>query len=400
LKATLVAFSVTNFKAKAMYRELKNLFNITRLKDDLHEIYFNQVIETFAISLISIFVPIYLLDRGFSLLDSFSFMLVYWGAMFLFAPVAAQVSSRLGFKHTIIYRAPLLVFYFSMLFFLEYFSGFLLFIALLGGFSAILYWISTNAEFVKAADGEKSAKQVGYLNALPQISAVAAPLISAVLLSAFGFPPVFILVIILIAVSQVPFLLTSDYKEKFIMKMRKSWLFLDRRFFFLFLVQGVIFSNDFLLWSIFVYQKFGIISAGKTASLYGAGMAIFTIITGKVSSAGRRRKSMLVAGSIGYAFTCIARISTSTPLEALLISMLAGIFTTLISIPIYVEFCSRAKKEGVLNWVVFRDFWLASGRVTFMLLSIAIIMLCPENALFAGFALAGMFSILLVLLAK
>lgn len=383
-----------------MYRELKNLFSITRLKDDLHEIYFNQVIETFAISLISIFVPIYLLEKGFPLMTAFSFMLVYWGAMFLFTPIAAEISSRIGFKHTIICRAPLLVFYFSMLFFLDYFSGILLFIALLGGFSAILYWVATNAEFVKAADGEKSAKQVGYLNALPQISAVAAPIISAFLLSAFGFSPVFMIVIILIAVSQVPFLLTSDYKEKFVMKMRKSWLFLDRRFFALFAIQGVIFSNDFLIWSIFVYQKFGIISAGLAASVYGAGMVVFTIIIGRASSESRRRKSMLIAGSIGYTFTCVARISTSTPLEALLISMLAGIFTTLISMPIYVEFCGRAKKEGVLNWVVFRDFWLASGRVAFMLLSIALIILSLENVLFAGFAIAGIFSILLVLLAK
>ncbi|MCX6815138.1 MAG: MFS transporter [Candidatus Aenigmarchaeota archaeon] len=383
-----------------MYRELKSLFELNRLRDDLHEIYFNQIIETFAISLISVFIPIYLLTKGFSLLTSFSFMLVYWGAMFLFTPIAAEISSKIGFKHTIIYRAPLLIFYFSMLFFLDYFSSILLFIALLGGFSAILYWVSTNAEFVKSADGEKSAKQVSYLNALPQISAVAAPLISALILTTLGFSVIFLIVIILIIISQIPFLLTSDYKERFSLKLRQSWLFLDKRFFALFMIQGVIFSNDFLLWSIFVYQKFGIISAGLTASLYGAGMALFTVIIGKVSSEAHKRKNMLILGSIGYAFTCIIRISTATPLEAFLISMLAGIFTTLISIPIYVEFSSRAKKEGVLNWVTFRDFWLASGRVMFMLGSMFILIFFSENALVAGFALAAVASILLVLLAK
>jgi len=383
-----------------MYRELKNLFQITRLKDDMHEIYFNQVIETFAISLISIFVPIYLLENGFPLIAAFSFMLTYWGAMFLFAPIAAEISSRIGFKHTIIGRAPLLILYFSLLFLLGYVSDYILFVAMLGGFCSILYWVSTNAEFVKAADEERSAKQIGYLNALPQISAVAAPLISAVILTTLGFPIIFLIVIALIVVSQVPFLLTSDYKEKFTLKMRKSWLFLDKRFFALFAIQGVIFSNDFLFWGVFVFQKFGLISAGLTASLYGAGMAIFTVIIGKVSSESHKRRNMLILGAIGYAFISIVRISTATPMEAFLISMLAGIFTTLISMPIYVEFSGCAKKEGILNWVTFRDFWLAAGRFGFTLAAMVLLMVFSENVFFAGFALAAMASILLVLLAK
>jgi MFS family permease len=383
-----------------MYREIKRMFDLANLRDDMHEIYFNQVIETFAISLISIFIPIYLLSKGYPLATAFSFMLVYWGAMFLFTPIAAEISSRIGFKHAIIYRAPLLIFYYSMLFLLEYFSSVLLFIALLGGFSAILYWVATNAEFVKSSDSANTAKQIGYMNALPQASAVAAPLISAVLLTTTGFSLVFLIVIILLAISQIPFLLTSDYKERFSMKMRKSWLFLDRRFFFLFLIQGIIFSNDFLIWNIFVYQRFGLLSAGLTASLYGAGMAIFTVVIGKASSKTSGRRSMLIAGAIGYALTSIARISIGTPMEAFLISVLAGIFTTLISIPIYLEFSQRAKKEGVLNWVTFRDFWLASGRVVFMLLSMALLILLHEDVLLAGFALASIASIFLVLLAK
>jgi hypothetical protein len=215
-----------------------------------------------------------------------------------------------------------------------------------------------------------------------------------------GFPIVFTIVIILIAISQLPFLLTSDYKEGFRLKMKESWLFLDRRFFALFLIQGVIFSNDFLIWTVFVYQKFGLISAGLTASLYGAGMVAFTLIIGRASSNAGSRKNMLMLGSIGYAFLCILRISTSTITEVILISMLAGMFTTMISIPIYVAFTERAKKSGILNWVTFRDFWLASGRVVFMLLAISFLAFSTENVFYVGFTIAAVFSILLVLLAR
>ncbi len=399
MKATLVAFCHKFIRSKIMYRQLKNMFELSRLKDDLHEIYFNQVIETFAISLVSIFIPIYLLDNGFSVLESFTFMLVYWGAMFLFTPIAAEISSKIGFKHTIIYRAPLLIVFFSTLLFIEYLSSIILFIALLGGFSSILYWVSTNAEFVKNTSDSSQSKQIGYLNALPQISATVAPLISAFILTVLGFPMLFVIVISLVIISQIPFLLTGDYKEKFSVR-KGEWLFLDKRFSLLFLIQGVIFSNEFLTWNVFIFQKFGLISMGLSATLFGAGMAVFTFFVGNVSSNSRRRRNILIIGALGYTLTCIVRISTTTPLEAILISLLAGIFTTLVSLPIYSEFCGRAKKDRVINWVTFRDVWLASGRVTFVLLASTALLLDVQNFFSIAFFAAGMFSLLLLFLVK
>jgi MFS family permease len=381
-----------------MYRELRNLFNITRLKNEMGEIYFNQVIETFAISLISIFIPIYLLDKGFSLVSAFSFMLVYWGAMFLLTPMAAEICSKIGFKHTIIYRAPLLIFYFSLLYFVQYLSDFLFFIAFLGGFCAILYWVATNAEFVKNADQVNEAKQVGYLTALPQISAVAAPLMGAFLLSQLGFSPVFMIVMVLIIISQIPFLLTADFREKFSLKMKPSWLMLEKRAFMMFIIQGAIFANDFLLWNIFVYQRFGLLFTGLSATFFGAGMAIFTIFVGKSSGNPAKRKSMLIYGSLGYTMSCIIRLFISTPMEAVLASMLAGIFTTIISVPVYVEFCENAKKGSILNWVVFRDFWLGAGKSLFVIAATIALIFSSQN-IEIGFEIAGMFSILLVFLA-
>ncbi|MEM5812274.1 MAG: MFS transporter [Candidatus Aenigmatarchaeota archaeon] len=381
-----------------MYRQLRTLFNITRLKDEMGEIYFNQVIETFAVSLISIFIPIYLIENGFTIVTSFSFMLVYWGAMFLLTPLAAEISARIGFKHTIIYRAPLLIVFFSLLFFVNYITDFIFFVALLGGFSAILYWVATNAEFVKNSDIVNSAVQVGYLTALPQISATVAPFIGAFLLSKIGFSQVFIIVISLIAISQIPFLLTKDYKKSFSLRMRQSWLFLERKSFAFFIVQGVIFANDFLLWNIFVYQKFGLLFTGLSASFFGAGIAILTLFVGKFSASAQRRRNMLIYGSLGYTLTCIVRLFIETPVEAFLASMLAGIFTTIISVPIYVEFCEKAKKGNMLNWVVFRDFWLGAGKTVFVILT-TITLLYSSQSIAIGFEIAGMFSLLLVFLA-
>jgi hypothetical protein len=77
--------------------------------------------------------------------------------------------------------------------------------------------------------------------------------------------------------------------------------------------------------------------------------------------------------------------------------MLAGIFTTIISVPIYVEFCDTAKKGSILNWVVFRDFWLGAGKTFFIISAIAALILSRDN-IAIGFEIAGMFSLLLLFL--
>ena len=58
-----------------------HMHNIFRLKSELGEIYLNQVIQTFALALIGVFIPIYLLKLGFSLPVVLGFLAVYFLAL-------------------------------------------------------------------------------------------------------------------------------------------------------------------------------------------------------------------------------------------------------------------------------------------------------------------------------
>ncbi len=86
------------------------------IKSELQEVYLNLIIQSFALSLIAIFVPIYLIKLGYSLNQALVFVMVELGMLSFFTPFAVSLAKRFGFKHVILYRAPLIVLYFIALY--------------------------------------------------------------------------------------------------------------------------------------------------------------------------------------------------------------------------------------------------------------------------------------------
>ncbi|MCK5289575.1 MAG: hypothetical protein KAJ56_01410, partial [Candidatus Aenigmarchaeota archaeon] len=73
-----------------------HMHKIHLLKNELSEVYMNLALESFALSLISIFVPIYLLSVGYSFDYMIIFFMIYYGCIGLFAPVSAALANRFG----------------------------------------------------------------------------------------------------------------------------------------------------------------------------------------------------------------------------------------------------------------------------------------------------------------
>ena len=90
-----------------------HLHHIKLIKSEIQEVYLNLIMQSFALSLIAIFVPIYLLKLGYSINHAFGFAMVELGTLSIFSPVAAKMAKRIGFKHMILYRLPLLLLYFA-----------------------------------------------------------------------------------------------------------------------------------------------------------------------------------------------------------------------------------------------------------------------------------------------
>ena len=150
-----------------MQYHLKVLHNLGKVKEDLNELYLNQVLRQIAFSLIGVFVPIYLFSLGFTLETALLFMAVQWASLGLFSLLSAEIGPRVGLKRTIVISTPLYVVYFLTIAVVNMYTPLLLIfsISILGGFTQSLYWTSLHSEFVKNShkihEKEHSRSKIG-----------------------------------------------------------------------------------------------------------------------------------------------------------------------------------------------------------------------------------------------
>ena len=376
-----------------------HMHNIFRLKSELGEIYLNQVIQTFALALIGVFIPIYLLKLGFSLPVVLGFLAVYFLALGGLSPVAARTASKIGLKHVILYRLPALIIYYILLMVAVTLSPStllaglaILLIAFIGGASDSFYWVSLNSEFVKNSKKLHAGEEVGNLLAFPKLAAVAAPLLGAIVLEIAGFSALFILAILLLLTSVAPLFITDDMKTIFSFRLKETWfrprIKIEKKFMKDFLLRGFIFAAETVLWPLWIFLNFNnMIDVGLAATLSGVGMAVFTLGIGKASDRMNKIKLMKLSG-ISYAAVWFLRVFATNIMEMLILSFLGGVLMAAVALTMFASFCDFARERNVLADVVFREVWLNAARIILLLLLI----LMAGSFEFA-FALAGIISL-------
>ena len=86
---------------------------------ELNELYASIAIRSFALSMINIFIPIYLLNLDYSLKQVLIFFVFLTGTHAVTSIHAGKISSKFGFKHAILFSVPLLLIFYLMLYSLE-----------------------------------------------------------------------------------------------------------------------------------------------------------------------------------------------------------------------------------------------------------------------------------------
>ncbi|MBI4019881.1 MAG: MFS transporter [Candidatus Aenigmarchaeota archaeon] len=377
-----------------LQQAIHRLFNIKR---ELKEVYFNLTIDTFALSLVSVFIPIYVFNIALDLNLALLFIAVTWLAIGLFSPIAASIASIIGVKHTILLRLPVQVVFLALLLTipetLGYFAGyeqvFILAIAFIGGVADSLYWTSLNGEFVKNMDKIHQTEEIGALFAAARVGSVVAPALGGIVLTFLGFNILFTIVIILILSSIIPLLRTGDYKGGFRLKMDIIGLKSNRRLAFALFLQGMTNAAEAVMWPLyifFLFDEFVVVGLASTAS--GIGIAILTVAVGRFAARFDRRK-MIRIGGVAYACLWLLRPFGGTLLEIVLLSFTGGLLLVLINIPLFSIFADFAS-ENIMGRVVFRELWLNTGRVLLLLA----LLFVPTMRFEAAFVAAGIAALL------
>lgn len=367
-----------------------DIHRIHIIKSEVEEVYLNLIIQSFAISLIFVFVPIYLLKLGYSLNQALAFIMVQVGMQSFFSPVSGLLAKRFGFKHIILYRAPLVVAYFLALYALSSVRIPIYIIAVAGGLADSVYWVSLHALFAKHSDKFRRGSQTGKMMSLPGIAALFGPSIGGIIALNFGFKVLFAVAILFFFASLIPLFSTGDMKPHAVhFSLQDVFARKHLKFWFKFIMQGSIEVTRVAVWPLFVYLTLkNVASVGFMATTTAVGIILFTLYIGgmadKVS-----KSSLFKAGGFFLALAFLLMIYATNPIRIFSISFALGIFIAMIEVPFLALFYDKANKGNLTEYMVLRQMALGIGRVGSLLL-----LLFVFNKFTVGFSLGSIASLI------
>ena len=178
--------------------------------DELSEVYVAMMFRSFALGMIGIFVPVYIIKLGYGMQGLLLFYALYFLTRIAADFVAAHGVARFGPKHVLLagYVAQILAAAsFSLI---EPFNVPLYATAPLWGVAASLTFIALHVDFSKIKHSNHGGKELGFLNVLERVGGMIGPLLGGVLATFFGPVFLFATAVIILLTGLLPLFKTAE----------------------------------------------------------------------------------------------------------------------------------------------------------------------------------------------
>jgi MFS family permease len=331
------------------------LFGVT-FDRDIHRIQLAHSLHSVALSFVGVYVPIFLLTHGFSLIETiFFFVTLHLSGLAVGLTICPWLMKRFGLAQTLRLSYPFQVAFFVFLNLIPIYHIPWLLVAALGGIAIFVYWMPLNILLVKHADEKKMGSDLGAFFALPKIFGIAGPLISAGLIPFIGFWPMFIVAGIGILLSYLPLVGIGRNGIAVVFRLAQAWEKIRRRK-LLFLLEGFdnIIEESEWFWGIFVFLMIGSLSApGIVGGLESLGGAIFALVVGKYAN--KNAMKLIPIASVGLAALWVARFFIETPLPAYLISVVSSFVMTLFLVSYFSMIYRNIKNDDEEAFLILRE---------------------------------------------
>jgi MFS family permease len=343
------------------------------LHDKYNDLVVADTLRSVALSMVALFVPIYLIEQGFSLFSiAILVLIIQIGNTFLFSFITYAMK-QLGIKRILIlsyviytflyialYNAPEL----SILFFP---AGYLLIIAVLSIVSESTYWAAHHSYMLSTTRAKESGKKTGTLMALPIFFSIIGPLLGALIITNFNYRLIFLINILILLIASGTLFFSDNIRVK--QARFKLKAVIDKRHMtknLIYIFQGMGFAGAGLTWPLFLFfSKIKIITIGFLFFLSNLAHGAVCYFAGKECDKRGNRKFVQI-GTIGHGLTLVLRTLTVTfPLISFW-QTLGSLFAALHFVPLESGYY-RVSHHDQANKTVNREVYLNLGRTIFIL---------------------------------
>lgn len=337
-------------------------------KRELNELYISVAIKSFALAMISIFIPIFLLKLNYSLTSVLIFYAILNATHALFVIPAAKISSKYGFKHSILYSIPILIIFYLGLYTLEQFHWPLYSLAIIFGINNALYWVGYHIDFCVFSDKKERGEEVGMAKILTLVFQVLGPIIGGLILTFIGFQALFTIVSVLLIASAIPLFFTKDIHRSVPVSIKAIFKGQKIKNTVAFAGHGIESGISTVIWPIFIFFTIlnNFTTLGIVSSLSLLFSLFFVFIIGKFSDV--HRKLVLKIGALMNTIIWGVRFFVKTTFQVFFVDSFYGISQTLISIPFDALSYDKANKSNIVKFIMFREMIIQTGRVILFLI--------------------------------
>ncbi len=178
--------------------------------DELSEVYIAMSFRSFALGLIGIFVPVYILKSGFGLTGVIQFFICFFAVRVLMDFLAAHTVARFGPKHTLLIGYIIQIIAAGTFSFLGTSAASLLIPAAIWGAANSFTFIALHVDFSKIKHINHGGKELGYLNALERVGGMLGPVTGGLLATFYGPQVLFLVAVVVLLIGLVPLFKTAE----------------------------------------------------------------------------------------------------------------------------------------------------------------------------------------------
>ena len=379
-----------------MLNPMQPLFHI--FSKDINDLYTMHAVRNLALSMVAIFIPIYLLKVGFGWIHIALYILLHYVFANVCSYYAFKLAAKIGVKRSFILSIPLKIAFLVGLEFaipLQSFFGDYLAIAILAfGISLAdsIYWMAYHVEFVRFSSEEKTAAQLGVGQIINAIAHSIAPFIGALIIVKLSFTTTFLVIGVLLLIGMIPILFTKDDHEPFHFNLKS----LRHKNALRYMAEGMYSPSTSALWPLLLFTLYtSITTTGLYYVVSNTAYILMTYIVSHVLT-NKNQAKLLLAGTLSHGASLVVRVLSGSPIGALIGQTYGGLSGPWYNITFHNIFYKQAKREDKAKHIYLREFYLNCGRcITSALLLVLFIFVSPVLALqitiiFAAVALQGL----------